>query len=291
MKPFVFTILLCISLVAGGCADREKERELQTQLEKNSADRASLQSALTDREQFVEEILKSVNEIYTDLEKARVKEGTLKPGGIQADEAPWVSTPDSRSRILKNIGEIGTALADNRKRIGDLQVRVKKYRGEVANLTTLIEKLKTSLQEREESIAQLKANVEGLEKTVAQQVQLVREKELTIEQQKRDMGTVYYIAGTRDELEKKGIITEEGGFLWGLLGSATTIASGVDDAEFIPIDRNAMQTISVNGTIDEILPHRKPDYYAMAETEGSTRLNILEPRKFWQGNHLVVVLD
>ena len=54
MNPIVFTILLCISLVAGGCADREKERELQTQLEKNSADRASLQSALTDREQFVE---------------------------------------------------------------------------------------------------------------------------------------------------------------------------------------------------------------------------------------------
>jgi outer membrane murein-binding lipoprotein Lpp len=292
MRTTIFAAAICGTLFIAGCADKEKEAQLQTQLEKNQTDRTSLQLALDDRNQFVEEILKSVNEIYVDLEKARSKEGKLIPAGSAAEETPWVSSPDARVRVLKNIEEIGTALSDSRKKIGDLQSRIRKYRGEVANLNALLENLKTSLQEREAAIAQLKGQVEGLEQTVAEKTRLVGEKELVIEEQKRELGKVFYVAGTRKELEEKGIITDEGGFLWGLLGSTTTIASGVNDAEFTPLDRNEMQTIHVQGKIDEILPHRKPDFYATAESEeGTTEIKVLKPTKFWQGNHLVVVLD
>jgi outer membrane murein-binding lipoprotein Lpp len=292
MRTTLSAITVCSTLLFAGCVDREKEAQLQTQLEKNQADRTSLQLALDDRNQFVEEILKSVNEVYVDLEKARSKEGKLIPAGSGAAETPWVSSPDARVRVLKNIEEIGTALSDGRKRIGDLQTRVRKYRGEVANLNTLLENLKASLAEREAAIAQLKGQVQGLEQTVAEQTRLVSEKERTIDEQKRELGKVFYVAGTRKELEEKGIITEEGGFLWGLLGSTTAIASGVNDAEFTPLDRYEMRTIHIQGKIDEILPHRRPDYYATAERgEGMTEIKVLEPGKFWQGNHLVVVLD
>jgi DNA repair exonuclease SbcCD ATPase subunit len=292
MRTALFAIAVCGTLFFAGCVDKEKEAQLQTQMEKNQAERTSLQLALDDRNQFVEEILKSVNEIYVDLEKARSKEGKLIPAGSGAVEAPWVSSPDARVRVLKNIEEIGTALSDGRKKIGDLQSRVRQYRGEVANLNALLENLKSSLQEREAAIAQLKGQVEGLEQTVAEKTRLVSEKELVIEEQQRELGKVFYVAGTRKELEEKGIITDEGGFLWGLLGSTTTIASGVNDAEFTPLDKNEMQTIQVQGKIDEILPHRKTDYYATAERgEGLTEIKVLEPQKFWQGNHLVVVLD
>lgn len=292
MKKGIVILLACSALVLGGCADKEKERDLQAQLEKNQSDRSSLQMALNDREQFVEDILKAVNQIYADLETARSKEGNLIQGGSGVSEGPWVSSPDTRSKILKNINEIGSSLAENRKKVGALQARVRDYRGQVANLNGLLDQLKVSLQERETAIAQLKAQVQGLEKTVAEQTLMVNDRERTIDEQKRKLGTVYYIAGTRRELEEKGIITEEGGFLWGLLGSTTTLASGLDMSQFTPIDREAMNTIHVQGEIEEILPHRKPEYFAMAEMgEGSTDLKILEPGKFWQGNHLVVVLD
>ena len=60
--------------------------------------------------------------------------------------------------------------------------------------------------------------------------------------------------GTKEELKKKGIITDEGGFLWGLLGSTTIMSSGVDQSVFTPLDKNIDQTLHVPGTIDEILP-------------------------------------
>jgi len=292
MRTAGFALLLCGAFVLGGCADNEKERQLQSDLETSRSDRAALRMALDDREQFVEEILKSVNEIYADLETARLKEGKLIPRADDVGETPWVSSPDTRARVLENIGEIGNGLKENRKKIGDLQKRVRAYGGEVANLNALLDKLKASLQEREEAIAQLKLDVQGLEQTIAEQTMLVGERERTIDEQKKQLNTVFYVAGTREELEEKGIITEEGGFLWGLLGSTTTLAGGADLTAFTPADKQAMPTIHVQGKVDDILPRRKADCYAISETpEGASEIRILEPEKFWQGRPLVVVLD
>jgi hypothetical protein len=292
MRSTLVAIAVCAALVFGGCVDKEKEIKLQAQLDSSRTARTSLQMSLDERNQFVEEILKSVNDIYADLQTTRLKEKELIPKGSEPSEIPWGSSANTRARFIQSINEIGVTLKDNRKKISDLQARVRAYRGEVTNLTALIDKLKTSLQEREESIAQLTGRVNGLEQTVADQVKLVSEKERVIDDQKRTINKVFYVAGTRRELKDKGIITNEGGFLWGLLGSTTTLASDLDTNEFIPLDRNADQTIHLAGKIDEILPHRKATTYAADATgETSSDLKILEPSKFWQGNYLVVVLD
>lgn len=293
MRTTVLFVGICLALFLGGC-DHSREQELQAQLDKNQTDRLSLQDALKDREQFVDQILKSVNAIYEDMEAARAKEKKLIPnqGERGAMEIPWVSNKETRQGFLKTLDDIGTTLKDNRKKLNDLQARVRSYRGEVKNLTALIDKLKADVQEREQSIAQLKAQVQGLEQTVAEQTKVVSEKDRTIDDQKHEMNKVFYVAGTRKELEQKGIITEEGGFLWGLLGSTTTLAGDISLADFTPIDKTEEQTIHVAGKIDDILPHRKADYYATT-TDGDkgSDLKILRPEKFWQGNTLVVVLD
>ena len=292
MRSTLLSITICAALVFGGCTNKEKEEQLQAQLDKNQSDRMALQMALNDRTQFVEEILKSVNDIYADLQKASSKEKELISKGSGPSETPWVNSPDTRARYLLSISEIGSTLKDNRKKINDLQGRIRAYRGEVSNLNALVEKLKVTLQEREESIAQLTGRIKGLEQTVADQVSLVSQKEKLIEDQTRKMNTVFYVAGTRKELEERGIITEEGGFLWGLLGSTTTLASDLDITAFTPLDKTVDQTIHLQGEVDEILPHRKLDYYATSATgEESSDLKILDPSRFWQGNYLVVVLD
>lgn len=291
MRTRLLVIVAGLALIISGC-DKTKEHELQAQLDKNQTDRMALQEALNDREQFVDQILKSVNDIYADLEKAKSKEKRLAPERKGSEELPWVNSRETRDGFLKTINEIGSELKDSRKKIADLQARVRAYRGEVANLTALLDRLKATVQEREEAIAQLKGRVQGLEQTVADQTKLVSEKEKTIDDQKRQMNTVFYVAGTRKELEKKGIITEEGGFLWGLLGSTTTVTSDADLADFKPLDKTMDQTIRLPGKIDEILPHRNTDSYATTATDDNgSDLKILRPEKFWQGNTLVVILD
>lgn len=280
-----------IAAVIVGCNNREQE--LQQQLSKAQSDQVTLKQNIADRDKAFEEVMKAINDVYTDLEKARSKEAKLVERAGGSEVPPEITNAATRQTLLQNINEIGSTLKENRKKINNLQARVKTFRGEVASLNTLITNLKQSLQEREQSIAQLEAKVKGLETTVAENTKTIAEKENTIEEQKKTMNKAFYVVGTRKELEEKGIITDEGGFLWGLLGSTTVVASGVDRSLFTPIDRTKDQTIQVTGEIDEILPHRNQDFFAMAHPEGAdqTSLKIVQPDKFWQDNYLVVILD
>ena len=169
---------------------------------------------------------------------------------------------------------------------------MKGFKGQIAGLNTLIENLKASIAEREQSITQLQAKVEGLQATMAEKTKQIEEKDMTISDQQRTMNTGFYVVGTRDELRKKGIITDEGGFLWGLLGSTTIMSSSVDQSNFTPIDKTKDQTIKVDGKIEEILPRRNADLFAAKQgDENSSELTIMSPGRFWQENYLIIVKD
>lgn len=287
---------IILGMLAGllliGCSDKEKEQALEQQLNQTAADRASMQQLLAERDSYLDQVISEVNDIYADLEKARTKEGRLVHRAEGVEGQPVNVTLDTRKQLLLNISEIDSTLKNNRKRIGDLQARVKAFTGDIANLNKLVENLKSSILEREQSIAQLEARVQGLETTVMQKTMQIQEKEMMLDQQQKKMNTVYYVAGTKEELKKKGIITNEGGFLWGLLGSTTIMSSGVDQSVFTPIDKTKDQTLHVPGMIDEILPRRSAEYFAASSVEeNSSDLKILRPDKFWQDNYLVVVLD
>lgn len=288
--------LVLISMLAGvvliGCADREKEAALQKQLSQAEADRQSYQTLLNERDKYVEGVMKEINQIYADLEATRAKEGKLKAQPSGTEGKTTATDLDTRKQLLSNIASLGETLKENRKRIADLRVRLKSSQGEIASLTKMVENLQTALLEREQSIAKLQAQVVGLEETVASKTLQMAEKDQLLDEQRRTINAAYYIAAPREELEEKGIITEEGGFLWGLLGSTTVVASGWDTGTMASLDKTREQTIHIPGRISEILPLRNADLFTAKEiADNDTELTILEPAKFWKDNYLVVVMD
>ena len=290
MKNRLLLIAFCGVLFLG--CDRTKEEQLQQQVAQLQGEQTSLQQNLAERDKYFEEVMHSVNEVYADLEKARVKEGQLAERVGGSETSAQITDVSTRQQLLSNIGDIGSALKANRKKIGELQAKMKSFRGEVASLNKLVENLKQSLQEREQSIATLQSRVQGLETTVAEKSKTISEKESVIDQQQKSMNTAYMIVGTRKELKEKGIIANEGGFLWGLLGSTTVLANGFDRSLFTPIDKTKDQTVSVQGNIDEVLPHRSEDVFATARpAENGSVLTIVQPDRFWQDNYLVIVVD
>jgi uncharacterized coiled-coil protein SlyX len=278
------------ALVVFGC--NNKEPELQKQISQLEGERATLQQNMAEREKFIGEVVQAVNDVYKDVEAARLKEQKLVERAGGPEGAANVTNTDTRKQILDNLSAIGSTLKENQKKIANLQARARKLGGDIAALNNVIEGLKQTIAEREQSIALLEAKVSGLESTVAQKDQVITEKEAVIDQQQKAMNTAYYIAGTRDELKKKGIINKEGGFLWGLLGSTTVLGNDINPADFTPIDWTKEQTIHLNGTIDEIIPARQESFFALANNdERGADLTIKEPKKFWQQKYLVIVLD
>ena len=128
-RPLYLGIALCGALILG-CHD--KEEQLQKQVAQLQGEQTSLQQSITERDQNLEEVMRAVNEVYTDLERARVKEGKLAERAEGKETGGQVSSASSRQQLLSNIGEIGSTLKENRKRISDLQSKMKSYRGEVS---------------------------------------------------------------------------------------------------------------------------------------------------------------
>ena len=251
-----------------------------------------MQQNITDRDKYFEDVVRTVNEVYLDLEKTRAKEGQIVERTEGVEGNAQFTNADTRQKLLQSIGDIGSALKENRKKINDLQARMKSFRGKIAGLNTLVDNLKKTLQEREHAIADLEIKVQGLEATVTEKTKAIAEKEIVIDDQLRTINTAYYVIGTKDELKKKGIITDEGGFLWGLLGSTTIMSSGVDPSSFTPLDKTKEQLIPVQGKIEEILPRRNPNLFATAQQdENRSALTIVSPVQFWQDKYLVIVVD
>ena len=290
MRTGLAVVALSAVLVIG-CSNKEKEEELQRQLSLAQHEQATLQGDLSERDAYFEDVMKAVNEAYINLERARAKEAqVMKQEGVEGPV--HFSSTETRQRLLQSISDIGDALQANRKTIANLQARGKKDHAQLASLNTLIENMKKSLEDREQSIALLETRVKGLEGEVEEKTQAIAVKDMTIDQQQRKINTAYYIVGTRDELKKKGIITKEGGFLWGLLGSTTIVSPQFDPTSFTAIDKTKENTIHVGGEIDEILPRRSEDTFAMAQPDGnSSDLTIVSPDRFWQDNFLVIVID
>ena len=286
-------VAVCISLVMG-CNDRSDE--LKEQLAQAQKEQASAKQVLSERDKYIEEVMQSINDVYKEMEQARIKEGHLLKQMKETELSAQSASIDTRERILTDIRDIGSDLKENRKRIGALQVhmreQMKKFNLQIAGLDSLISNLKASLREREQSIAQLETSVQGLEVTVAEKTRTIQEKESLIDDQQKKLNTAFYVVGTRDELKKKGIIVNEGGFLWGLLGSTTVLAGDVNPTEFTAIDKTKDQTIHIQGRIDEILPRRNDNFFAMTQKDGgSSDLSIVSPDKFWQSDFLVIVVD
>lgn len=291
MKRSAIIIAIC-SVLVFGCTNKDKEEELKQQISQNQSQKTALEQGIADRDAYFDDVMRGINQVYADLEKSRSKEATLKgQSGVNEGTAHFTNA-EARQKLMQNISDIGAGLKANRKQIAELQAKVKSVNGKMEGLNTLIENLKVSIQEREESIAKLEARVQGLEVTVIEKTRVIVEKEGMIETQKKEMNTAFYVVGTRDELKKKGIINDEGGFLWGLLGSTTIMSSGIDGSQFTPIDKLRDQKIQVAGKINEILPRRNADLFATApQVEGSSELTIVRPDKFWQDRYLVIVVD
>lgn len=291
------SLIAILVVMAWGCNSRVDELEKQnTDLQSSNH---QLSQDLSERDAYVDNITQSINDVYNSLESVQAKERSLLSETNTMEGEKKLTREEMRTKLLDKVSVIKTALHDNQQTVADLQHKVNSFKTQYAGLKKMVANLKTTIEEREKSIADLTQRIQGLENDVAMKTHMITEKDSTINDQTntintqhRQITTAYYVAGTRSELEKKGILKDEGGFLWGLLGSTSTLASGFDEKYFKPIDKTTDMTIQVKGKIDEIIPKRSETYYSKSESENdASTLTIADPNYFWQDKYLVIVTD
>lgn len=279
-------LAVLFALIMGGCGgDQAKLQELEKQ-------NNDLKQQLASSDSSIHDITLALNEIHGKLEAALAKEKNV---GRQAAAIPGsgsLTLVELKQSILDQISKITSMLTESRRRIAQLEQKLKGVGAESASLQKAVEDLKKSLDAQEKSVADLRSRAQNREAGAAQKDQAITADKTTIESLTRQLNTVYYVIGDRSELEQKGVITDEGGFLWGLLGATTVLTTNYDDQAFQPLDKRSEMTIDVPGKIDEMVPKRDASSYSKeAQENGHTLLRIVRPDYFWKANHLAVIID
>ncbi len=274
-------------LILAGCNGREAELESEMVLMQSRMD--SLHSVIASKDSYFDEIVTSINRVYANLEEVRVSEEQIKMQAGEEEGGYSVTSSESRVNLLNQVDKIGSSLEESRKQIARLESRIGLLNREQKGLNEMVAALKQQLAEREQTIAVLETNLRSLEGEIVEKSRLIVQRDSVIQSKETELNTVYYIAGTRSELEELGIIDEEGGFLWGLLGSTPVLSSGMDETLFNRFDISADRFIAIDGEIEELVPKRNEEYYMSTSAEEHSTLQILDTDKFWQERFLVII--
>jgi len=273
--------LLIVPLIVAGCDNPNEE------LQKRNDE---LTRQIAEKNQFIDEVTGTLGEIYGKVETAWAEHKKVVRAAESVEGGGSLTRVQMKERVLDRISGISASLSENRKKVIRLEKRLKESGTKYTGLEKLVDELKNTIHERDESIVELWERIRNLETDVVQKADIIAAHEETIRVQTKRMSTVYYVVGTRDTLKDRGIIAEEGGFPWGLFGATTILANNLDDQSFSPIDVNNQVSIAIHGTIDEIVPKRdEASYTHEMNEEGVAVLRIVDPQKFWQQRHLVIV--
>ncbi len=286
-----------ILIVLAGC--QNKNPEMEQKLADLQNQNRQLSQEVSSRDEYVETVTQTVNAVYANLETVRAKEKLLLHQANEMEAKKKLTNQEVRVNLLRQISEIDSNLQNNRKSVANLQSKINNYKTQYVGLKAMVANLKQTITEREQSIAELELRVQGLESQISEKTRLITQRDSIIDKQHSLIGTQqtkittsFYVIGTRRDLEQKGIIKKEGGFLWGLLGATTVLANGFDTRYFNPINKYSDTTIQIDGSIDEIVPKRNVEFYRQAAIDRKhSMLTIGEPRSFWQDNYLVIITD
>jgi hypothetical protein len=281
-------IVLLIGLAA--CGPSEEQEQQLTEFPQVTAERDSLLVQVADNARLM-------NEISAEL--VRVQTASTA-GGAEAPAA-------SRETILANIRTLTARLDSSEARLGQTEKRLaasgqenRSLRNTIRDLQGTIENQKEALTAINEQLAQAQQeNVRlGTENTtLTERSVALAEENMALTTREN---TVYYVVGTKDDLIRRGLVTEEGGsrvlFVFGKRGKTIVPARDLDPAQFTAIDLREVTEIPLPSPAGEYQIVSRQDLTALEtqpDAEGRIRapaLRIADPQRFWgTGRYLIVV--
>ncbi len=205
-------------------------------------------------------------------------------------------TQTQKDQMLGTIDGLRQSIDRNKARIRDLESDLRRSGQEVAGLSRIIENLKESVAQKERTIRVLTARVDSLTTTVAGLREDVRRGEETItaqqtviERKQQEIGRVFYIVGTRDELKEKGLVTQRGGVLG--IGKSTVLTGQFRESDFEEVDTDVVREIRFEGKKPEVLSAQARSSYQLRPEGDATVLEIQDPAEFRKVKYLVIMIE
>jgi septal ring factor EnvC (AmiA/AmiB activator) len=215
----------------------------------------------------------------------------LVPANLQAERHLSETQGDV---ALAKIAVLKAGIERTKEKIQQLDRDLKKSGVKVAGLQKMVANLRKSVAEKEEQVAQLtsqvgdlQTQVSGLTETVEQNQDSLYAQAQQIERNRREIGTVYVLIGTKHELTSSGAVVAKGGFFG--IGKTLEPSGKVDESMFTTLDTDQQQVIHIPSARARVLSQQPVASYSLEPEGKETLLRITDPTEFRKVKHVLIM--
>lgn len=281
MKTKIFLSLFVLFIVA---CNQDKIDELS---QKNQ----ELDSTTIRQDSVINEMLGSFNEIQANLNAIKEREGYI---GLNASSEEI--SQSNAEQINKDIALISELMKSNEQLIAQLNNQLKSSKVKMSEFRKLIENLNQQLADKNLQIAKLNdalANkdikINDLYFSIDSLKYNNRQKDKVIQEKIDEMNEAYYAYGTFKELNEKGVLDKEGGFLG--LGKSEALKDDFNKDYFSKIDKTKQKSFLIYAKKAELVStHPKSSYEFKKTGNQIDSLVVLDVDAFWSTSNYMVVL-
>ncbi|HEY0994389.1 MAG TPA: hypothetical protein VGD77_00225 [Gemmatimonadaceae bacterium] len=292
----LFLAALALPVALAACDNKTKEQLSTLQV----ADSVRRDSLLAIKNELLNDVLVStqfVTDINNELSQARSLSAKMKAEGTRSG-TEGEQLREDRVVVLGRIRELVARLDSTEKRLASTRARAQRLAASDSTLAKQVAMYEQTIAGLKETVERQRAEYEAI--IAGKDVEiagLAKEKESltgTVGELTTEKNTVYVVAGTKEELVKKGVLVNEGGRRFLILGSRPVqLARSLDPAAFQKLDRTKETHIALPPGNYTILTRQdtaaaKPD--AMVKGKISGGLEIQEPERFWAASKFLVLM-
>lgn len=283
MKKYLVLLLIPLFL---GCG-----REAKKQAEELKSKNDSLLSQTMQKDEAINEFIRSINDIQGTLDTIKMKENIINlstdRGGelkLSAKEQIKNDIQTIYSLMQKNketVAALSKKLRNSTLKVDELQKMVERLNKDIANKAAEIEDLRNKLSKLNSSFEMANLKIDTLSRTVKTQSSQLSDQSQTIAAQDEALNSAYYVIGSNKELKKNGII------------KSGEILSDFNKDLFTKMDVRKVTEISILSKKAKLLSnHPSSSYKFVGDKKLIQSLQITDYKAFWANSkYLVIVVD
>lgn len=284
MKKYFLLLLIPVFVASCGREAKKKAEELQARND-------SLMTQTMQKDEAINEFVRSINDIQSTLDTIKMKENVInlstERGGEMKQTAKEQIKTDIQtiySMMLKNkdqLAALSKKLKGANMKVDQLQKMVNRLEADIATKTAQIEELRSNLAKMNIKFEAATLKIDTLSKTVNAQGEKLNDQTQTIAQQEEALNTAYYVIGTSKDLKKNGVVKKG------------DVLSDFNKELFTKIDiRNTLEISILSKKAKILSSHPSAAYKFTGDKKIIQSLQILDYKAFWSNSkYLVIMVD
>lgn len=278
--------MACLVLLTASCGREETNQEPAPEDKSKSREQLlgenrRLKELSAEKDSLLTELMQTTNyitEVYSALASVKLA------GGAEAGTQKEQILAKIR-QLSANLDETQSKLRKSKSRIQALKKENAGLAQQMSSMEEVLSQLQKQLSDKESEIAELREQATQLREdrdAFRMSAETEAGERTRIENEKN---TFYYIIGKADDLEKKGIIDEEGsGFLG--IGGTYVPSKNLNEQDFIRVDARTTRTLPIPEKFQIVSSHNPK---LLDKNSSGSGMTIIDPARFWTSKFLIII--